>query len=63
KVLVAAGSKNANLKAGEWVKFVAQILGGNGGGRDDFATAGGKDVAKMDEAKEAAIKFAKEKLA
>ncbi|WP_172200608.1 alanine--tRNA ligase [Campylobacter sp. RM16188] len=63
KAIIAAGVKNANLKAGEWVKFIAQILGGNGGGRDDFATAGGKDIGKMNEAKEAAVKFAKEKLA
>lgn len=62
KAIIAAGVKNANLKAGEWVKFIAQILGGNGGGRDDFATAGGKDIRKMNEAKEAAVKFAKEKL-
>ncbi|WP_169941989.1 alanine--tRNA ligase [Campylobacter sp. RM15925] len=62
KAIIAAGVKNANLKAGEWVKFIAQILGGNGGGRDDFATAGGKDIGKMNEAKEAAVKFAKEKL-
>ncbi|MDO5045110.1 alanine--tRNA ligase [Campylobacter sp.] len=62
KVLVAAGAKNANLKAGEWVKFVAQILGGNGGGRDDFATAGGKEVDKIEEAKKSALEFAKEKL-
>ncbi|MFL1706085.1 alanine--tRNA ligase [Campylobacter sp. MOP7] len=63
KAIIVAGVKNANLKAGEWVKFIAQILGGNGGGRDDFATAGGKDIGKMNEAKEAAVKFAKEKLA
>ena len=47
KVFIAAGVKNAPLKAGAWVKEVAQILGGNGGGRDDFATAGGKDVANI----------------
>ncbi|MBZ7953707.1 alanine--tRNA ligase [Campylobacter sp. W0018] len=50
KVLLAAGVKDAPLKAGVLVKEVAQILGGNGGGRDDFATAGGKDIIKLDEA-------------
>ena len=34
--------KSGGLKAGAWVKQVAQILGGNGGGRDDFAQAGVK---------------------
>ncbi|TKX34322.1 alanine--tRNA ligase [Campylobacter taeniopygiae] len=50
KVLLAAGVKDAPLKAGVLVKEAAQILGGNGGGRDDFATAGGKDITKLDEA-------------
>jgi alanine--tRNA ligase len=62
KVLLAAGVKNANLKAGEWVKNVAKILGGNGGGKDDFATAGAKDVSKINDAKIAALEFAKTKL-
>lgn len=42
KITLAAGVKDAPLKAGALVKEAAQILGGNGGGRDDFATAGGK---------------------
>ena len=58
KVFIAAGVKNAPLKAGAWVKEVAQILGGNGGGRDDFATAGGKDVANIAKALECAREFA-----
>ena len=62
KIQIASGVKNANLKAGELVKEVAKILGGGGGGRDDFATAGGKDIAKLNEAKEFARKFIKEKI-
>lgn len=54
KITISAGVKNAPLKAGVWVKEVAQILGGNGGGRDDFATAGGKDSSKIAEALEKA---------
>lgn len=50
KITLAAGVKNCSLKAGELVKNAAQILGGNGGGKDDFATAGGKDLSKIDEA-------------
>lgn len=42
RIDIVAGVKEANLKAGAWVKQIAQMLGGNGGGRDDFAQAGVK---------------------
>ena len=51
KVSIVAGSKNTNIKAGDWIKQIATILGGSGGGRPDFAQAGGKDVSKIEEAK------------
>ena len=41
------------IHSGNLIKAVAQMLGGNGGGRPDVAQAGGKDVSKVDEA----IKF------
>lgn len=56
KVALSAGVKNAPIKAGEWVKQVALKLGGNGGGRADFATAGGKDIQAIPQA----LKFARE---
>jgi len=62
KVLIACGAKEVDLKAGDWIKKIAPILGGGGGGRPDFAQAGGKDPSKLPEAKEAAITFAKEAL-
>jgi len=62
KIALAAGVKNTALKAGEWVKFTAQILGGNGGGKDDFATAGGKNVLAIEDAVRQALEFAKNKL-
>ena len=62
KIALAAGVKNAPLKAGEWVKFTAQILGGNGGGKDDFATAGGKNVLAVEDAIRQAFEFAKTRL-
>jgi alanyl-tRNA synthetase len=37
------------VKAGQLVKELAPIVGGAGGGRPDFAEAGGKDAAKIDE--------------
>ena len=54
KVLLAAGSKNTPVKAGDWIKQVAPILGGGGGGRPDFAQAGGKEPGKLPEAMRAA---------
>ena len=36
--------------AGNLAKQLAQITGGNGGGRPDFAQAGGKDASKIEEA-------------
>ena len=62
KIALAAGVKNAALKAGEGVKFTAQILGGDGGGKDDFATAGGKNVLAIEDAIRQAFEFAKIKL-
>lgn len=50
KICFACGVKNAPLKAGALVKEIAQALGGNGGGRDDFATAGAKDSSRLNEA-------------
>jgi alanyl-tRNA synthetase len=38
------------IEAGKVVGAVAKIVGGGGGGRPHMATAGGKDIAKLDEA-------------
>jgi alanyl-tRNA synthetase len=62
KVLIAAGVKNAPLKAGDWIKAVAPVVGGGGGGRPDFAQAGGRDSSKVEEAKKVALEFAKKVL-
>jgi len=62
KVMLVAGSKNTSIKAGDWIKQIAPIVGGGGGGRPDFAQAGGKDVSKIEEAKNAALVYAKENL-
>ncbi|RAX56016.1 alanine--tRNA ligase [Helicobacter sp. 10-6591] len=57
KISLSAGVRGIeSLKANIWIKEVAQILGGSGGGRGDFATAGGKDITKID----SALKLARE---
>jgi alanyl-tRNA synthetase len=53
KVVLIAGvtaDQTAKVKAGDLVNFVAQQVGGRGGGRADLAQAGGTDPAKLDEA-------------
>lgn len=62
KVMLAAGVKNASVKAGDWIKLVAPIVGGGGGGRPDFAQAGGKDASKLNDAKEAALAYVTKEL-
>src|SRR5215468_5291082 len=67
-VLASAGAGNVNLvasvspdltrryHAGNIIKELARLVGGGGGGRPDFAQAGGKEPAKID----AALKRAEE---
>ncbi|GAA8859681.1 alanine--tRNA ligase [Helicobacter pylori] len=55
RITLACGVKNAPIKANAWANEVAQILGGKGGGRDDFASAGGKDIENL----QAALNLAK----
>jgi alanyl-tRNA synthetase len=47
--LVVAVTKDltARVKAGDIVKAIAPIVGGGGGGRPDFAEAGGKDPGRI----------------
>ena len=50
KVQLAAGvtaDKMGQVKAGELVNFVAQQVGGKGGGKPDLAMAGGTDAAAL----------------
>ena len=51
-LLVCSVSKEliGRFRAGDIVKAAAMIVGGNGGGRPDFAQAGGPDPSKLSEA-------------
>ena len=62
KVMIACGSKDTSIKAGNWIKAIAPILGGGGGGRPDFAQAGGKDASKIDEAIEKSLAYLDENI-
>jgi alanyl-tRNA synthetase len=53
KVQLAAGvtsDSTARVKAGDLVNFVAQQVGGKGGGKPDLAMAGGTDASKLPQA-------------
>jgi alanyl-tRNA synthetase len=55
KVRLAAGVTKNNvdrIRAGDLIKPVAELVGGKGGGRPDFAQAGGIDASKLDMALE-----------
>ena len=62
KLIIASGVKGNSIKAGEWLREVAKVVNGKGGGRADFAQGGGKDISKLNEAKERALEFIKKKL-
>ena len=53
-VSVGKEAQAKGLNAGKIVREVAQVAGGKGGGKPDFAMAGTKDVTKLDDALEAA---------
>jgi alanyl-tRNA synthetase len=52
-VVAVTPDLTAKIKAGQVVKEIAPIVGGGGGGRPDFAEAGGKQPGKIDEMLEA----------
>jgi alanyl-tRNA synthetase len=63
--LVAAVSKDltARVRAGDLVKRLSAIVGGGGGGRPDFAQAGGKDPEKLPAALASVEEAVREQLA
>ncbi|WP_109015359.1 alanine--tRNA ligase [Novimethylophilus kurashikiensis] len=66
KVSLAAGvtaDQIGKIKAGELVNFVAQQVGGKGGGKPDMAMAGGTEPAKLPQALAGVTGWVQEKLA
>jgi alanyl-tRNA synthetase len=66
KVMLAAGvtqDQTSKIKAGELVNFVAQQVGGKGGGRPDMAQAGGNNPAALAGALESVETWVREKIA
>ena len=66
KVALCAGVSAdlvGKVRAGELVSFVAQQVGGKGGGRPDMAQAGGTDVAALPAALASVQGFVAERLA
>ncbi len=65
KVVLVAGvtaAETSRIKAGEIVGHVASQVGGRGGGRPDFAQAGGTDAAKLPEALGGVVSYVRQKL-
>jgi alanyl-tRNA synthetase len=48
-VVSVTADLTTKVHAGKVVKAIAPIVGGGGGGRPDFAEAGGKQPEKLDE--------------
>lgn len=49
-VTTSSSAIEKGFKAGDIARTLAQITGGNGGGRPNFAQAGGKDISKLNDA-------------
>ena len=63
KIAIGVTKHNTDLiHAGDLIKTVAEIVGGKGGGRPDFAQAGGPETDKLDQALEHAKEFITSKL-
>jgi len=55
-------AKAGKLKAGDWVREVAPVVGGAGGGKPTLAQAGGKQPERLSEALHAAAEYARRRL-
>ena len=67
KVILVAGVSrdlvDRGISAGDWVKQIAPVVGGGGGGKPDLAQAGGKHPEKLTDALNEATQYIKLKIA
>jgi alanyl-tRNA synthetase len=66
RVILVSGvtsDQTGRIKAGELVGAIARQVGGKGGGRPDFAQAGGTDPSQLDSALASVSAFVRERLA
>lgn len=61
-VMATKDAVKKGVHAGKLAKGVAQIMGGNGGGRPDMAQAGGKDASKLQAGLDEAWKLVEEQI-
>ena len=65
EVMLSAGMTRdlveRGYSAGNWIREVASVVDGRGGGKPDLAQAGGKNPAKIDDALQAALDLIKSK--
>ena len=65
QVVIVAGvtaDRTSKVKAGELVASIASVVGGKGGGRPDFAQAGGTDASRLADALAGVLPFVRTKL-
>ncbi len=60
---ISRGLVDRGISAGAWVKQIAPVVGGGGGGKPDLAQAGGKNPEKIDQALEQAVQYMKSQFA
>ena len=61
-IVAVTSDLEGRVHAGKLAKAIAEMVGGNGGGRGDFAQAGGKDPEKLPEALDAVADLVRNQL-
>ena len=58
-LVIGRGKDLADIKAGKMIREISKIVAGSGGGKDDVAFGGTKDLSKFTEAKNALCNLVK----
>jgi alanyl-tRNA synthetase len=59
---VVCGTKGVDINSREWLNSISNEIDGKGGGREDFATGGGKNSKNIDNAIKIGQEFVQNKL-